>query len=273
VEQGETVLATDYVKAPLMLSKESTKSEVNWSLGKYLTKNEVENVFGVTDLPNPTNVAPNQPFTGSFYYKAGLIPVLALFIIAVFLMPITGGSKTVLSEKITIEPTTPLLPSPLSTSAPVPPAASKIKFSSPFELKGNRNVRITASAPVNNAAVDMDIDLINEQNNEIESASIPVSYYHGVEGGESWSEGGQSNDATFSSLPAGKYTLRVDGSLEASTVPVVVDLKVEQNVTRGVNFICALILLLIFPVLGLFKKMAFEGRRWADSEFSTSNSE
>lgn len=272
VEQGETVLATDYVKAPLMLSKESTTGEVNWSLGKYLPKSEVEKAFGITDLPNPTNVAPNQPFTGSFYYKAGLIPVLLLFIIAVFLIPITGGSRTVLSEKITIEPTTPLIPSPLSTAPPAPPA-SKIKFSSPFELKGNRNVRITATAAVNNSAVDLDIDLINEQNNAIESASVPVSYYHGVEGGESWSEGGQSNDATFSSLPAGKYTLRVDGSLEAAKAPVVVDLKVEQNVTRGVNFICALVLLLIFPILGLFRKLSFESRRWADSEFNTSSSE
>jgi len=277
VEQGEKVLSTDYVRAPLMLSKESTSGEVNWSLGKYLTKKEIEKTFAISDLPDPTNIAPNQPFTGSFYYKAGLIPILLLFIIAVFLMPITGGSKTVLSEKITIEPTTALIPSPLPTwtppTSPAAPPASKIKFSSPFELKANRNVRITASAAVDNSAVDMDIDLINEQNNEVESASIPVSYYHGVEGGESWSEGGQSNDATFSSLPAGKYTLRVDGSLEAAKAPVVVDLKVEQNVTRGVNFVCALVLLLIFPILGLFRKISFESRRWSESEFGPSSSE
>jgi hypothetical protein len=33
VEQGETVRAVDYVAAPLMLSQESTKNEVNWSVG------------------------------------------------------------------------------------------------------------------------------------------------------------------------------------------------------------------------------------------------
>lgn len=119
----------------------------------------------------------------------------------------------------------------------------------------------------------MDIDLINEQNAAIESVVIPVSYYHGVEGGESWSEGSQSNDATFSSLPAGKYSLRVTGTLEGATKPIPVDLKVEQNVTRGVNFICALVLLLIFPVLGLIRKMSFEGRRWSESEFGPSTSD
>ncbi len=273
VEQGQTVLATDYVKAPLMLSKESTAGEVNWSLGSYLTKDKVEKAFGVSGLPTPKGVAPNQPFTGSFYYTAGLLPIVVLFVVAVFMIPLTGMSKTVLSEKVTFEPTTPLIPTPLTATPPTAPPASKVKFSSPFELKGNSNVRITASAAVDNSAVDMDIDLINEQNQEVESASIPVSYYHGVEGGESWSEGGKSNDATFSSLPAGKYTLRVDGTLEAAKSPVVVDLKVEQNVTRGVNFICALLLLLIFPVLGLLKKFSFESRRWADSEFGPSNSE
>jgi hypothetical protein len=273
VEHGEQVLATDYVKPPKMLSCERTSGEVNWSLGTYLPKKDVEKAFGLETLPTPTNVAPNQPFNGSFFYTYGLLPVLLLFVIAVFLIPLTGMSRTVLSERIVIEPTTATIPLTPITTSPAPAAAQKVKFSTPFELKANRNVRITASAPVNNSAVDMDIDLINEQNAEIESVAVPVSYYHGVEGGESWSEGGQSNDATFSSLPAGKYTLRVTGTLEGSTLPIPVDLKVEQNVTRGVNFICALVLLLIFPVLGLISKMSFEGRRWSESEFGPKTSD
>src|SRR5690606_28019234 len=179
--------------------------------GTYIPKKDVETAFGLDTLPTPTNVAPNQPFTGSFYYTYGLLPVVLLFVVAIFLIPLTGMSKAVMSERIVIEPTTPAIPTTASSAWPTP-APPRVKFSTPFELKGNRNVRITASAPVNNAAVDMDIDLINEQNAAIESVVIPVSYYHGVEGGESWSEGSQSNDATFSSLPAGKYSLRVTGT-------------------------------------------------------------
>ncbi|MBA2737039.1 MAG: hypothetical protein H0U50_09670, partial [Pyrinomonadaceae bacterium] len=49
-----------------------------------------------------------------------------------------------------------------------------------------------------------------------------------------------------------------------------VTVKVEQIVSRGVNFCCALVVLLIIPVLALFRKFAFESRRWKDSMFSNS---
>jgi hypothetical protein len=245
------------VSPPLMLSRESTANEINWSVGVYMTNAEIEKAFGVTDLPKPWSVAPNQPFTGRFYYTWGALPLLLLVVVAVFMIPIAGLTNTVLSETVTLQPGT----------------APQIVFSKPFDLKANRNVRITAGAPVNNSAADLDIDLVNEQDNEIESVSIPVSYYQGVEDGESWSEGSPTNDATLSSLAAGKYRLRVEGTLENVTTPLNVDLKVEQNVSRGVNFLCAFIVLLIVPVLGLIRKMSFESRRWKDSMFSTSSSD
>ena len=68
VEQGEVVRAVDYVAAPLMLSQEISPNEINWSVGTYLTNDEIEKAFGVTDLPRPWGVGPNQPFTGQFYY-------------------------------------------------------------------------------------------------------------------------------------------------------------------------------------------------------------
>ena len=261
VEQHETVQAADYVSAPLMLSQESTGNEINWSIGVYMTNAEIEKAFGVSDLPKPWSVAPNQPFTGRFYYTWGLLPLLLLIVVAIVMIPLAGLTNTVHSETITLQPA-------VGTAA-----APQVAFSRPFDLKGNRNVRITASAPVNNSAADLDIDLVNEQNNEIESVSIPISFYQGVEEGESWTEGSPSNDATLSSLAAGQYRLRVEGSLEGVTQPLNVDLKVEQNVNRGVNFLCAFIVLLIVPVLGLFRKLSFESRRWKDSMFSNGGSD
>jgi hypothetical protein len=99
-----------------------------------------------------------------------------------------------------------------------------------------------------------------------------VSYYSGVEDGESWSEGGKSTDATLSALPGGKYTLRVEGTWEKWETPMPVSVKVEQNVNRGVNFCCAFLILLIMPILGLIRKVTFESRRWKDSMFSSSSS-
>ncbi|MCC7308011.1 MAG: DUF4178 domain-containing protein [Acidobacteria bacterium] len=259
VEQGEKVRAIDYVSAPVMLSEEITANEVNWSAGTYMTVAEVEKAFGVTGLPKPWAVGPNQPFTGRFYYTWGFLPLLALFAVAILMVPFTGITSKVLEQQITLPPM-------------ASPAAPQVAFSQPFDLKPNRNVQISASAPVDNSFVELDVDLINDQSQEIEGVTIPIEYYHGSDSDGAWTEGGQSQDATVSSLPGGKYTLRIEGSWQNSTQPMPISVRVEQNVMRGVNFLCALIVLAIVPIIGLFRKFSFESARWKDSMFGTSSS-
>jgi uncharacterized Zn finger protein (UPF0148 family) len=259
VEQGETVRAIDYVAPPLMLSQEITNNEINWSAGTYLTNQEVEKAFGVSGLPKPWTVAPNQPFTGGFYIKYGFAMLGLLCAVAIFMIPLGGLGSSPFSEELVLPPTA-------NETTP------QTVFSKPFELKANRNVRISASAPVNNSWADLDVDLINEQNQEIESVNVPIEYYTGTDSDGAWTEGGQSQDATISSLPAGKYTLRVEGTWQNFQQPLPVSVKVEQNVTRGVNFCFAFVVLAILPLLALFRKLAFESRRWKDSMFGSSSS-
>lgn len=258
VEQGETVRAVDFVNAPLMLSQEITNNEMNWSVGVYMTNAEIEKAFNVTDLPKPWSVAPNQPFTGGFYIKYGFAMLALLFIVAIFMLPFSSSS-TVLSETVTLQPTA-------SVTTP------QTVFSKQFELKGNRNVRITANAPVNNAFADLDIDLINEQSQNLETVNIPIEYYSGSDSDGAWTEGKQTQDATLSALPAGKYTLKVAGTWQNFSQPMQVNVKVEQNVSRGVNFCCALVLLSLLPLFGLIRKFTFESRKWSESMFSGGNS-
>lgn len=258
IEQGETVRAVDYVSPPMMLSQEMSPGEMNWSAGVYLTNEEVEKAFGISDLPRPWSVAPNQPFTGSFYYTWGALPLFLLLVIGIFMVPIAGISRTVLSQEV-------VLPPLVNATTP------QTLFSQQFELKANRNVRLTASAPVSNSWAALDVDLINEQSQEVESVNIPIEYYTGVDSDGAWSEGGQSEDATTSSLPAGKYTLRIEGTWQEWQRPMPVKVKVEQGVTRGVNFICALIVLLLIPVFGLIRKVSFESRRWSESMFGSTD--
>ena len=255
VEQGETVRAADFVAPPLMLSQELSANEVNWSLGHYKTNREIERIFGVSNLPKPWSVAPNQPFVGGFYIKAGFALLGLLCVVAIFMIPLSGARSMVLSQQITLDPT-------------AGQTTAQTVFSQPFEIKDNRNVRITANAPVDNSWADLDVDLIND-NNEVESIDIPIEYYNGVEDGESWSEGGQSEDATLSALNAGTYTLRIEGTWQNFQQPLAINVKVEQNVTRGVNFIFAFIILAIFPALTLFRKFKFESRRWSESMFGS----
>lgn len=259
VEQGESVHAVDFVAPPLALSMERSENEINWSVGVYQTNEEIEKAFGLEGLPKPWNVAPNQPFTGGFYIKWGFALLGLLLFVAIAMLPFSL-SKTELIETITLQPT---------ASATTPQTA----FSRQFELKGRRNVRITAGAQVNNSWADLDIDLVNEQNQEVESVNIPIEYYSGSDSDGAWTEGSRSQDATMSSLPGGKYTIRVEGTWQNFQQPMPVEIKVEQNVSRGVNFCCAFVVLALLPVFGLIRKIMFESRRWSESEFGSSNSD
>ena len=142
-------------------------------------------------------------------------------------------------------------------------------FSQPFDIKANQQRSDhRVGAPVNNSWADLDVDLYNEQNQEVESVNVPIEYYSGVDDGESWTEGGP-NAGRDALVAAGRANTRfrstAHGKTGSSQMPVSV--KVEQNVNRGVNFCCAFLVLLIVPVLGLFRKFSFESGRWKDSMF------
>jgi len=264
VEQGETVRAIDYVKAPEMLSQEISPNEINWSLGTYMPVADVEKAFGISDLPKPWSVAPNQPFTGRFYYTWGMLPLIGLLLVAIVMLPMTSITRTAKNQQIVL---------PEFTAPPPTGGPGQIQFSEPFDIKANSNVRISVQAPVSNSWADIDVDLVNDQNQEIESVNVPVEYYSGTDSDGSWTEGSTSSDATVSSLPAGKYTLRIEGTWQDWQKPMPIQIKVEQNVNRGVNFCIAFILLLIMPLLGIMRKLSFETARWKDSMFTDSGSD
>lgn len=263
VEQGEKVQATDYVAPPLMLSREVSRygqggGEVNWSLGEYLPVEDVEKAFNLTNLPRPSNVAPNQPFRHKYIYKYWLAYTFAALVLAVLLTVTAGGSSTAITQTVQFQP--------------LPNADETGKFFSEqrFELQGRRNLYVTASAPVSNSWVAMEGDLINDDTGLVQSFPLEISYYSGTEDGESWSEGGTSADAYVSGVPAGNYTLRLEAAWEKWQQPMTINLTVEQNKTRGVNFVLALILLAFGPIVVIIWHVIFESRRWSESMFSGS---
>jgi len=256
VEQGEKVRAIDYIAPPKILSCEVTDKELNWSLGHYLTVQEVEKAFGVKNLPRPYIIGPNQPsLDNRFYIKWGILSIVALILIAIFLSITSGPSKTVLQQTLVFD----------SFKGP---GNSRILFSQPFQLEANKNIGIRARAPVNNSWAEFDVDIIDTKSNqEVESVRVPIEYYYGVEDGESWSEGSNENEIVISSLPEGMYVLRVEASWQNQNNPLPVELQVKQNVTTCRNFICAFVLLAIVPFFTIIRKLDFERKRWEQSSF------
>ena len=138
---------------------------------------EIEKKFVVSGLPRPSTVAPNQPYPHKWIYKYWLI-FLAVAMLMGFVMVIASGStREVFSQSINL--------------AALPNAdGTQVFFSEPFELGGGSNIRISAESPVNNSWVYLEGDLITDETGLVQSFPIEISYYYGVDGGESWSEGG-----------------------------------------------------------------------------------
>jgi Zn finger protein HypA/HybF involved in hydrogenase expression len=271
VTVGEAVRATDYVRPPNMLSKEISTltvtdangqqqtisgSEINWSLGSYTTPREVEAAFNTSGFAaTPQGIAPNQPYRHKAIYLYWFALVALVFVIGIFSF-VSSPNRQVLRQDFQFPP----LPND---------DATQIVFSDPIQLE-NRNLRIDVSSSVSNSWITVMGNLINEETGDVETFVMPISYYSGVEDGESWSEGGSSASASTGTLPAGRYILRLEAQWGDNTwsQPATVNVRITQGTPRYGLWIFTLVMLSIFPLLMLFYHYSFEKRRWSNSSFS-----
>jgi hypothetical protein len=282
VTVGEQVRASDYIHPPFMLSCEASlisaqgpieeepaskkgrrrkrkppieTGEVNWSLGTFLRPSEVEKAFGTAGLPRTSKIAPNQPFLHKKVYKYwGLLLVAALVLGLVIIA--SGSRRQVFEQTYQLE-------------ALKGAEDSAVKFSEPFELKPRQNIRISANAPVDNSWLEIQGDVIDANTNDSVAFGLPVEYYHGVDDGESWSEGDNAPSTYLSAPPAaGSYLLGMEMRWEKWQQPMTVTVRVEQGVPRGTYIILTMVAISIFPILVAFYHFSFERRRWADSDYS-----
>jgi hypothetical protein len=233
---------------------------------------EVEQAFGITGLRRPRNIAPNQPFLYKHIYRTWGWLMLAAGILAI-LFTITSSSEKIYEETFLLQ----LAPEgAAAANQPVgtpPVAGQEVQqefFREGIELKPRRNIEVAAEAPVNNSWLDITGDFINEETGEVQPFGFPIEYYHGFDGGESWSEGSQHNDTMLSSMPRGRYLLRLHIFGEAGKYPSAVTIRIRQGVPRFLHVFLLLLFLSIIPLLVLLYHWNFEHRRWQDSEYGSS---
>jgi hypothetical protein len=279
VSVGETVQTADYIGPPEMLSREiaglavpvggsfeealstavnpisGTDEEINWSLGTYLRPEDVEKAFGISGVPRGGGVAPNQPYQYKQLYRSWAWLSFIAFMLGMFFIVFSPNREV-------FKKTYPVVKQD-------GPEKAQVIFTEPIELRSRRNVQITASAGVSNSWLGVEGDFINEETGEVQPFYLPVEYYFGVDGGESWTEGSQQNYTVLSALPAGKYTLRLEIAAEANKPPPpTVTIWIEQGVRRWLHVIMTLLLLAMVPGVMMVYHLSFEMRRWKDSEYS-----
>lgn len=295
VARGETTQASDYVDPPRLLSMEKSGNEVNWTEGTYLAKEELEKGFALAKpLPPPSGVGANQPWPGEAGYKTVMkaakwfyLAAIGIFVVLNVLSP----RKVVYEQKHDLTavaspgsaPAAPAEPdadallrqlgqagaeAPVPSATPAPAPDEKVFLSEPFEIPRSGNLEARITAPTDNSWVFVAADLINETTGEVRSFGLQSDYYHGVDGGESWSEGSRSRSTYLGQVPKGRYVLRLEPELEAGKAPSAFDFRLRAGVPRVSRFVFLLVLLLVGPIGMLIARGAFEGKRWAESDYS-----
>ncbi|MFO0506294.1 MAG: DUF4178 domain-containing protein [Chryseotalea sp.] len=247
----------EFISPPYIMIREEYRKNTYWYFGAYLDRNELITAFNLTpnQLPKKEGRGYTQPFISSFK-KDTLIGVtltlVALLITFQIFFASTAKKEIVFTKRFN--------GNELANG-------QSYFITEPFDLKnGTKSLVLEVNAPVANDWFFGDFVLVNEQTRAEMEFSKEVSYYYGVDGGESWSEGSTSGKAFLSKIPEGKYHLVIYPEFSFSnkefTIRVIRD---DWNMS---NFWSALILILIFPTYYFIRSHYIEEQRWADSDYS-----
>lgn len=259
VRVGDKAITNDYVAPPRLLSSEETKGETTWSLSEYTPPERIWEAFRLEGKPpRPKGIFANQPSPhGSSARGMWMLfwLLFAGFVGVCIWLATLGGSQRVFSSGFTYTPGD---------------SAQAAVATEPFELGGRvSSVELEIDTNLSNSSAYFNVALINDSTRTAYEVGREVSYYHGVDGGESWSEGSARDEVRIPSVPPGRYFLLV--APEAS-LPVTYQVTVVRDTPARWIYFTVLLLLLVPPVFASLRSGGFETARWAESDYSTTSS-
>jgi hypothetical protein len=263
---GDVVHYMDAIRPPTLLSAEWTDTEMEWSLGTYCTPDEIVDAF---QLPpekrtRPQGVAPAQPFVRSRDQRisawSGVAVACVLFFFALAGFLVRG--EPVLRE----------------TTIPSNEYLSEAGYVSPeFEIPpGTHNCKLELSCrSVSNSWVAFSVAFLDDEENVVLDADATVEYYHGTEGGESWSEGSRSDYALFRLTGPKRYRLNIFGQAgkwsqsggdQKATSAGSATLSLYRGVAPVRYFMMATFMAALFPMWEFGRQILFESQRWPSDD-------
>ncbi len=258
VHVGEKNGVKDFIAVPRILSCEITEHETVWSLGEYMTGAEVWQAFHLPgQAPRATGIFANQPapFAGqaSSMWRVCLNLLSAVILLAIFFY-MTAGQESVFERQYSFTPRT----------------GGEASFvTDEFEVTGHpSNVEVSIRTDLQNNWAYFNLALINEATGRGYDFGREVSYYSGRDSDGSWTEGGRNDSAIVPSVAPGRYYLRVEPEMDKNASSMLYTLEVKRSVPSMGLFLIAGSLLLIPPIFFTWRAAAFEGKRWAQSNFS-----
>ena len=255
---GERASVEDYVAPPLMLSVERNPQETTWSTSEYMDGGSVWKAFALPGRPpERIGVGAAQP---SPYAAAGrpmfllLASFLALAVLVHLLFSVFAQQRLVADIHGDYRPGT---------------SDASLVVSDPFPIAGRTsNVMVEISTNVANSWAYFNLTLVNEDTSVAKSFGREVGFYSGRDSDGFWSEGSNWDRAYLPSVVSGSYVLLVDPE---GPHPVSWRVRLTRDVPRPLWVWLAVAALLVPPAFFLWRKVAFESRRWSESDHGASS--
>lgn len=268
VQVGERNTVDDYVSPPYMMSSEMTDGEMNWSFGTYILGSEVEQAFQLKQkLPEPRGVYSNQPSPYDGKARSAWRTFLLLCIIWAALLAyftFSAQDRLIFDQNFHFAQT---VPGEHSFVTPV------------FDVPGKGNVEVILKTDLNNNWAYFNLALLREDGAQGFDFGRDVSYYHGTDSDGSWSEGKARDSVTVPHVPAGRYYLRIEPEMDpqgsataASGMTMNYEVQVRRDVASTWILWVVFPFLLIPPIVTGFRSLAFEAKRWSESDYAPATS-
>jgi hypothetical protein len=249
---GDTVRFADLVAPPRMFCVESDGQEVEYFHGTYLRAEEVWLAFGLKDRPpRSMGVHAAQPFV------RGPVAKILMALGGIFALLNLGflGWSASSSGRVILEQTF--------------PGSEYLaeSMSSPLVVGPEKVMGLSIQAPLSDSWIALDAALVDAQDRVVEEMDGDISYYSGVEDGESWSEGNKEHTTFFMAPAPGSYKLILKGTAGSGASspsrgePLTV--RIYQGAILSRYFLAAFIFTFLFPFYEMTRKGLFEKRRWA----------
>lgn len=247
---GDKTHYLDAIAPPYMLSAEWTETEMEWSQAVYVTRDEVADAFEMeaSQLPTPIGIGACQPYDESGSRTSWMVVSLVASIVFVLLAAIAffkSGSK---AGQFLVQNS----------------HYSQEYITGDFTIHDAPTLcKAVFEADVNNSWVYLDVALIDEEARALFDFSAQVSYYHGVDGGESWSEGSRKKSKVFRVDKPGTYRFLVLGESDRGhdvTISVFEDVELMRYYVAGFAGCGG------FAIILLILHGSFETRRWGEED-------
>ncbi len=257
---GDVARMRDFIDPPFMLSQEVTTAESVWSAGEYVEPEEIWAAFAMPGSPPAkVGVAPAQPNPWSDQMGALWLTFAAASVIC---FGAFAGFAAIAANKTVYE----------GNFAVTATDAERSRVSEVFDIPGRTsNLEVTLATNLDGHYSYVNMALIDADTDRAYDFGREVSYYHGVEDGESWSEGASYETFIVPSVPKGRYYVRVEPETDAPQLNLRVVMRRDVPLLR-IPLIA--ILLLLLPALwGGIRSSSFENERWMDSDHPRTSSD